>query len=311
VHVFRTALWTAPLAALVVGCAAATAPAANPSPSLPLELELERALPIDVTDDFEPSGLALYDGRLLTVSDKHDHGVYEIVLGERTARLRPFVTFTPPADEPPPLDFEGLAVDTDGALLLASETRFRVLRVGVDGSAHWITASIEAQGKSAGLFQKPNAYVEGIARLADGRLLFAAEREPRGLVELTRAGHLIAWAMPDSIYPVPPGRPADFADLTAVDDDVYALERNSHLVVRLERTTDRWAERDAWSYARTENDPRFAFADHRYGLCEGLAMDASRVFLVTDNNAGARAADATDHRPLLFVFKRPKSPHAT
>jgi hypothetical protein len=301
---------------LLAACAPGPGAAAHPIHShttpvaSPIELGLERALPIDISDDFQPSGLALREGRLLTVSDKHDDGVFEIVPGDSSARLLPFVRFAAPPDEPLPLDFEGLAVDRDGALLLASEMRFRVLRVEVSGSAQWITPHLETVGHRIGLFQKDNACLEGVARLPNGRLLVAAEREPRGLIELGDAPDVsrsFAWAMPDSLYPVPKGRKPDFADLTVADGQVYALERNSHLVVRLARTDEGWEEREAWSYAAAENDPRFIYREATYGLAEGIAIDRDHVFLVTDNNRLGRAADPGDRRPLLFILARPRT----
>jgi hypothetical protein len=296
-------------ALFIAGCTSRAVSPPGPAPSVhPVELHLERSLSIEIGDDFQPSGLVLRGERLLTVSDKDDTAVYEIVLGEAAATLRTFVSFTPPAVDPPTLDLEGITLGSDQALLLASETHFRVLRVEPSGNASWMTPSLEAVGHGAGLFQKRNANLEGILRLSDGRLLLAAEREPRGLVELPANAEVSgarAWSMPESKYPVPAGRNADFADLASADGDIYALERSSHLIVRLERTENRWEEREAWSYARTENDPRFAYGDSRYGVAEGLAIDRDHVFLVTDNNRLARAGDPNDRRPQLFVFTRP------
>jgi uncharacterized protein YjiK len=276
----------------------------------PLELRLEQALGIDITDDFQPSGLLLRGDRILTVSDKHDDAVFEIVRGETNATLRTFVSLSPRMEGP--LDFEGITADEDSALLLASEAHNRVLRVESTGRASWVTAPLETIGGSVGLLRERNAGLEGITRLPNGRLLLAAERGPRGLLELQGKGNAgetspeaRAWAMPSSIYPIPAGRQSDFSDLTTTGGDVYVLERNSHLVVRLERTAERWEEREAWSYARTENDARFSYRDSRYGVGEGLAIDRDHVYIVTDNNRLPRTADADDRRPQLFVFARP------
>jgi hypothetical protein len=295
---------------LAAGCRAPEAGPIRlpPSISSPPELELERSLTIESVGDFEPSGLAFVDDKLVTVSDKDDSTVYQIVLGATSASLRPFVTFTAPVDDGPALDLEGIAVDTDGSLLLASEGRCRVLRVDRTGTAQWVTPSLQAIGRRAGLFQKHNAGLEGIARLPHGSLLLAAEREPRGLVEIPPSGdssRAESWATPHSRYLVPAGRNEDFADLAVIDRDVYALERNSHLVVRIERQNDGWVEGPAWSYARTEDDPRFAYRGSRYGMAEGLAFDREHVFVVMDNNYLARASAPTDRRPQLFVFRRP------
>ena len=305
-----------PFALLLVVSCKSSAPrvldATLASPPPPVELRLERAIRIEIIDDFQPSGLLLQGDHLLTVSDKHDHDVFEIVQGQPNATLRTFVSFSPQTEGSLECDFEGIARDVDGAFLLASEAELRVLRVESTGRVSWITPSLATVGRGAGLFQKRNAGLEGIARLPDGRLLLAAERAPRGLVELPAKRNAVetssdtrVWAMPDGIYPVAPGRECDFADLATADGEVYALERNSHLVVRLERTTDRWEEREAWSYARTENDARFSYRDSRYGVAEGLAIDRDHVYIVTDNNRLPRTADPDDHRPQLFVFARP------
>ncbi len=294
-----------------VTCAGATPP----------ELVLEQALPIAITDDFQPSGLVLYDGRLLTVSDRHDDAIYEIVreAGAGIATLRPFLHLRPPENGPRPTDLEGVALDaTDGrvggALLLASEGRSRVLRVEPDGATAWITPALEEIGRPLGMLRIDNAGLEGIARLPNGRILVAAERDLRGLIELPPGGlrdehdrgEAQAWAMPDSICTPPPGRQNDFADLAVWNGQVFALERNCHVVMRIERTPTGWVERGGWSYARTENDPRFAYDDRRFGVAEGLVLDDHHIFVVMDNNHDHLASDAADRRPRLFVFRHPR-----
>ncbi len=294
-----------------VTCAGATPP----------ELLLEKALPIASTDDFQPSGLALHDGRILTVSDRHDNAIYEIVPGAGVATLRPFLHLRPPANGPHPTDLEGIALEADAdqghagvAMLLASEGRSRVLRVEPDGATVWITPALEELVRPLGMLRLDNAGLEGIARLPNGRILLAAERDLRGLIELPAGGlrdehdraAAQAWAMPSSICTPPPGRQNDFADLAVWNGQVFALERNCHVVMHIERTPTAWIERDGWSYARTENDPRFAYHDRRFGVAEGLALDDRHVFIVTDNNHDYLATDDQDRRPRLFVFQHPR-----
>jgi hypothetical protein len=292
----------------------------------PPELVLERAPAIAVDDDFQPSGLALHRGHLLTVSDRHNDAVYEIVLAEHVApdlapdlaphedvaTLRPFVRLASPVGGPPPSDLEGIAADDDGVLWLASEGRSRVLRVASDGATAWVTPSLDDVGRKVGLLRFPNAGLEGIARLPNGRILLAAERDQRGLIELSpspadsgSAAGVRVWALPGSICTPPPGRDNDFADLTVWAGQIYALERNAHVVMRIERTADAWVERGGWSYARTENDPRFAYQDRAFGVAEGLAIDDAHVYIVLDNNHDRRQLDARDRRPRLFVFRHP------
>jgi len=67
--------------------------------------------------------------------------------------------------------------------------------------------------------------------------------------------------------------------------------------MRIERTATAWVERGGWSYARTENDPRFAYHDRRFGVAEGLAVDERHIFIVMDNNHDYLAADPSESAP--------------
>jgi uncharacterized protein YjiK len=271
---------------------------------------LERALPIQANERFEPSGLVWFDGRLLCVSDKDDGAVFELSLSDTEAVPRVFTTFQAPESDGK-LDFEGIADGGGGKLLLVSESKARVLEVTPGGAAAWLTPSLEESARAGGLLQQPNAGLEGLVKLADGRLLFVAEREPRGLVEATLSDErasVSAWRFETGNFAPRSGRVHDFTDLARVDDQVYVLERNAAAVVRLERTANGWAEREGFVFGTTEDDARYAYADRTYGLAEGLALDRHRIYVVLDTNGQGRAADADDVRPVLFVFKRPEVP---
>jgi hypothetical protein len=269
------------------------------------ELELLRALPIVFDGDFQPSGLVLSQGKLLTVSDKDDATVYELVLSDNVAIARPFVRFAAPPEYAPPLDLEGIAVLAEGTLLLPSEAHSSLLLVDAAGSARFTLPLIPV---GFGLLQKRNAGLEGVTTLGDGSYLLAAEREPRGLIHWDPHGTMptSAWSMDEPHYGRHGSRSPDFSDLSSFGGQVYALERNAHLVVRLERAADGWRETEAWSFARTENDPKLAYSDRTYGLAEGLAIDSERIFVVLDNNRDHKASDPSDRRPTLFVFARPR-----
>ena len=311
-----------PLFGLLTACATAPAlvdvlPRCDDRVRAPLELELERALQIDGVDDLEPSGLMLrrVNGRdqLLAVSDKHDHEIFELHLQPAAVVARPIVRFTPPAGVA--LDGEGIVGTPDGGFLLASEAQYRILKVTPAGEAEWHTPPLLELGRRAGLFQRRNAGIEGVT-IWSGELVLAAEREPRGLIELkegnsqeatTNVPGPNAYAVPDALCPAPLGRPNDFADLSVAGGHLFALVRNAHLVVRLEKVGDRFHEAEVWSYARTENDPAFAYRDRTFGLGEGLAVDDTHVYVVLDNNGQGRVRDRDDRRPLLFVFRRPRA----
>ncbi|HKO90030.1 MAG TPA: esterase-like activity of phytase family protein, partial [Polyangiaceae bacterium] len=281
------------------------------------------------SSELQLSGLELSGGRLLAVSDRQDSVVFELEASGAGAQARPWLHFQAPelgGRTPGKLDLEGLARGPDGALLLLSEASFRVLRVVEAapgdavphaGRASWLGTegagqgsewpSLRELGQAAGFFGVAGADLEGLTVLPDGALLLAAERQPRGLVELGagREPRRQLWPMPESAWPVPRQRPADFSDLSSSDGRVYALVRNAHLVVRLVRSGSGWREERAWSYRAAENDPRFVYADTTFGLGEGLAIGPHEVFIVLDNNAQARRAAPADQRGLLFRFARP------
>ena len=290
------------------------------SPAI-VELVLTAALPIEIEGDFQPSALLLHEGQLLTVSDKHDDTIFAIERGASTATLRPFIRFEPPTREAPSLDWEGLSAAPGGGWWLASESRSSVLLVepgdagsGAGGTrtgrARWLMPSLQAVGAAKGCFYVPNAGFEGVVFLPPDRLVLAIEREPRALLDLG-VGEAPAAAnvqlMPASVYPAEPGRHEDFTDLAHSRGQLYALVRNAHLVVRLEREAGGWREGRAFSFRDAENDPRYRYADRKYGMAEGLALSEREVFIVLDNNGQAREGDGGDRRPLLFVFERPAS----
>jgi uncharacterized protein YjiK len=247
----------------------------------------------------------LSSGRLLVVSDKHDDAVFELSLQWDSAVARPFLEFQAPGGEA--LDLEGIAGAEDGSLLLASEAQFRLLAVSASGRATWFTSSLEKVGQAAGLFQKRNAGLEGVARVGN-QLVIAAEREPRGLLEVADGGGgpVVAYRLPRAVCSGPWGRTDDLTDLSVSEGELYALHRNAHLVVRMTRSDGRFREAAHWSYARTENDPRYRYRDRTYGRAEGLALDESHVYVVLDNNDDARESGNDDRRGMLFVFKRPR-----
>lgn len=269
------------------------------------ELQLERALPIDGDGDFEPSGLLWFEGHLLTVSDKHNDAVFELELLADHAVAHVFRQLTLPSDAQGRLDFEGLTAGDDGELLLASEEHYRVLAVAPNGAARWRSDSLRAVGENVGMFRKHNAAFEGITRLADGSWLLCAERDPRGLMMVPATGASAgarAW-LTEASDRSGKRRSPDFADLTNADGQIYVLERNAQRVVRLAPPS--FYEVEAWSYAKTEDDPRFAYESSKYGRGEGLALDREHVYVVLDNNRDRRAYNGDDRRPLLFVFRRP------
>ncbi|MCC5807544.1 MAG: esterase-like activity of phytase family protein [Opitutales bacterium] len=291
----------------MTGCG--TTPAA-PAHEEDGKLELVRVFPVESARPVEPSGLCLYQGVLYSVSDKSDGTVYRISFGNGVARMEPHIRFDPPAGAGV-MDFEGITVDEEGNFYLASETHARILRVTPEGEAQWHFASVREAGRAVGLFKVPNAYAEGITILDNGNILLAAERQPRGLIEVDgRTGEVVrAQVMNQTRFSnrLSILRRPDWTGLYNYGGEVFALFRNANLVVRLERGEDGGFREtdDAWGFRHVEESGEFRFDDLRYGKAEGLAIDERYFYIILDNNRRPRAIDRSDRRPLLFVFRNP------
>jgi hypothetical protein len=274
-------------------------------------LTLHRALAVEGPDNNQPSGLTIKDRTLYAVSDKHDDTIYKLVLAAETAKMVPHLRFNLPSPprETVKCDLEGIACDREGNFYLVSESLFRILRVSTDGrQTAWVTPDLSPWGRAAGLFQKGNANLEGIAVLAPGKFVLCAERQPRGFVEVDTTTHppdIRAYRSDATVFEFRPGRSPDFSGLYWDEGTLYVLERNAFLVCELVRKGQGFAEGRGWSYGHVVTRPALRFADMRYGKAEGLCMDRRYVYVILDNNGIARQAEPGDARPLLLLLNRP------
>lgn len=275
------------------------------------ELEGVAYYPLEARGLLEPSGLVMVGGDLYTVADKDNRRIFRVTFGEGTTRLDPAVTFEPPHGGA--MDWEGITADEEGNFHLISERHGRLLRVTPSGKAAWASRDLRPEAKEQGLFAKRNAGFEGVTWLGPGHFLGAVEREPRGLVEWREAGGTTAvLPLPMNRSPfqdaLPLLRIPDFSALASDGGRTFALFRNAHLLVRLERAPDGgWREAEAWSFRHLETDPQWAFQSQTYGQVEGLAIDGRDIWLILDNNLGTRQADPTDRRPLLIHARFPEN----
>lgn len=314
--------WAARLAALavavavaVVGVGAAAARgesegAVEPTP----ELVLEKAYFIEGEGRFQPSGLALYDGAVYTVSDKHGLRVWRLDFEGEVARAVPAISAGEPVEVPERVyDFDVEGVEfRDDKVYIASEETSRIYCVDLakpGAPAVPVTPDLAESGRRAGLFQVPNAGIEAFAILEDGTFLIAAERQPRGLIAVdprSKPATVRVQIMETTRYRRRPDTALDFAGLSVWRGRVFALARNQGLVVELLRDGNGgWREGAAWSFHAAEEREDLRYRDRRYGMAEGLAIDDARIYVVFDNNDDPREVVPDDHRPQLMVFANP------
>ena len=86
---------------------------------------------------------------------------------------------------------------------------------------------------------------------------------------------------------------------------MFVLERNAEIISTVARNGNDIRVAPWRSVRETLDREEYRYGDRRFGMAEGLAMDAAHIYVVLDNNGNAREHDATDTRPMLFVFHRP------
>ncbi|MBC2717665.1 MAG: hypothetical protein HF978_20370 [Desulfobacteraceae bacterium] len=275
-----------------------------------IALNLHKVYFVEGPDNFQPSGLTIIDGRLYTVSDKHDHLIYRLKLNSVTAAAIPAVKIPLPIlSFIHPYDFEGITHDDSGNFYLASETQCRILRISPDGeNADWITPDLKPAGEKAGLFQVKNAYLEGICCISSNEFILCTERQSRGFVEINLAATPIqinAYPSEYSKFEFPEGKRKDFSGLCRYKNDLYILERNAFLISQLKRDNNKLVETIGWSYRHIETITPYRYVDMEFGKAEGLCMDDDYIYIIFDNNGDHRADTPDDCRPLLMLFNHP------
>lgn len=270
-----------------------------------------QVFPIEPVSDFEPSGLTIKDGALYTVSDKHAT-IYRIDFENDRAVMIPVVDIDVTELGALNLDLEGITHDGIN-FYLASEAHHRLIRVTPDGQTAWVThdgSSFFPAAEKAGLFQVFNAALEGLTYVGQGTFLMAAERQPRGLIEvqfdsedqlLTQNNHVLD----QSSHHLPKDRTPDLTGLYEHKGDIFALHRNAELIHRwVKNESGEFIEADQWSFAHIVNAPENQYHDMTYGHAEGLAVDDEYFYIVIDNNGQAKAKLGNDKRPLLILLRR-------
>lgn len=277
-----------------------------------IELSDYKTYPIEPRSGYEPSGLTIKNGQLFTVSDKHS-AIYRIEIKGDVAHLKPQIKFNPMQLGAINLDLEGITV-VDADFFLVSEAHHKLLKVNPDGQISWVPefGSVFKSAEQAGLFQVFNAALEGITYLGNHQFLLAAERQPRGLIELQldqdfkKIIEQKNFVLKASIFPPPTGRNTDLAGLYKHRDTIYGLYRNAEIIHQWNKDqSGQYREGKAWSFAHIVGQAQHRYQDNRFGHAEGLAVDDDYFYVILDNNQSPKATQSNDRRPLLLIIRRP------
>ncbi len=267
----------------------------------------------------ELSGLAICDGRLLTVADNVNDKVYEINIQGLEAVLEHHLTLhhIPRISVAysfahqfkyfwanvwkARMDWEGISCDANH-LYLASENRLGILQVA-NGSSVWLPLSLYSEAQARGHLSTYNGFVEGLI-VSDDTIYGFFERASRGVFRINRA----------TMTQVEYGYLPNNMNLNFVNDSedvagafidggwLYTLERSASSICK-RRLSDYVAE-DCLSYKSVEEDPQYKFKDSVYGIGEGLAMDKNHIYVIFDSNGKPRVAKDSG-LSLLLKIKRP------
>ncbi len=279
---------------------------------------------VDASEGLNLSGLDECEGRFLTVSDRDDQTLYELVLDENGANLVKYSTLP----KPPKLsvgydfshaishlfekliyqdriDWEGVSCVGNTAYLL-SERRMGIYRVDSSGG-HWVLPSLYRRGRDKGYFNKHNGYLEGIAVMPDKTIYGFIERNPRGVFTL-RPSASGEWDIAIGDIPNTLDLPFvnDSLDVSGADVEggyLYTLERGARSVCKRELPS--LAAVACMSYQAIATGERYGYKDAVYGLAEGIAVNEHFIYVLFDNNDFVRKADVRDRRALLLRIPRP------
>ena len=275
-------------------------------------LQLLKAHSVAGPQDFQPSGLAVCEGHLVTVSDRHDDRVFELVVTDAETKIADFYQLeTVPDHDTPYLswrhwletifirwktgriyDWEGVSCDPEGGLYLLSESFADVLAIKATQPSQWLYPGFFDYGHRLGAFQENNAVVEGIAWSEVGHYV-AAERQPRGLFHLTKdqsEGQVFS-------------DKDDIAGLFWQQQKLFVLERNARKLCRYDGVS--LAKELCWSYQHIELDQQYHYQNTRFGIAEGIAVWRDSLWIIVDNNSKARLVADQDVRPQLWQFTLP------
>ncbi len=285
------------------------------------ELEFQAAYLVDGKENLQPSGLAVCDGRVVFVSDKHDSEIFQFTFNQDgVAKTKRWKELHDLPEQPKQefgwwmrfkrfisellgfsggADWEGIACDRQGNIYLASEYYFSVLKIDQTGKNEWLINGLYKIGYDNGLFQKDNAYIEGISIDGD-QILLAAEREPRGFVSVKK-GSVSVYVQPGSQIS-DEGLPYDYTGMEVYQNKNIVLDRNHYKVCEL---TKGYETTVCYSFKSVAKSPDWVYDTGKYGLAEGVAIDGESLWIVMDNNGDSRNLNPNDNRATILRFKNP------
>ena len=122
--------------------------------------------------------------------------------------------------------------------------------------------------------------------MSDNTFLLAAERQPRGFMEIDVAQNVIqTYQKNTAVFSYIGERNTDFSGLSC-GDGIFVLDRNADTVAELKKVNGEYQEDKGYSYQHIVNQTKFKYQDMQYGQAEGLVVKGNKVYIILDNNRG-------------------------
>ncbi len=257
---------------------------------------------------FDASALLLRpSGELLTLSDEGPT-IYRIAFrNSSNADLVPLPGLFAPEQLAPlarekfgHYDCEGLAQDSQGRLYLCEEANRWILRC--DPATRQVERLPIDWAPAAKFFSADrNASFEGIA-IGEGKLYVANERSDPVILVVELAScrlidQFVVRPKTGSLLGI-----LHYSDLSWQGGSLFVLCRHHRVVLKVDPATRRVLAE--YNYQAVEDALGYKTL-YPTGVMEGLAVDATAIWLVTDNNGLGRRGAPGDRRPTLIRCPRP------
>ena len=267
----------------------------------PQELQLSFMAQLKVKDRFDLSGLRYIGNQEWVVVADKPYNKFLYYLKQSTDGFEIIKKEALPFKKWKKIDLEGIASCGDDFYLI-EERQSKVYRFNAAKTLEEVELKIprkEHKGKWG------NAGFEGIAVDCENKVLYLAkERHPRKIfkVDLQTGVFLDQFDVSDT-------KGYDFTDLRFQDGYLYALERSSRCIIKIDPESHQMVA--SVSFASTaKNAGRKLYEPYRYGMAEALDLSDTHIYVGLDNNAlGAssygQSMGLKGTAPVLLVFKRP------
>lgn len=262
----------------------------------------------------EPSGLTMFEDRLMFVSDNRDNAaIYEIFPGEKEAggcRNAEFIRLNRKDFERIPkshsLDLEGIDFWNGYFFVVDERDRF-IYRVDPAGGIEQVRHDILDYNRKHGIVfsEDSNAAFEGIAIDPDRGIFYVANERDDPIIYVLRQ-------TPDDLVleterhvpmkDVLGGRSPDISDLCFDGGSLYLLHRINNRILRLDPAS--MAVTGALDFSSEVSS--LYTSRHGYGFAEGLHLTQDRIYLLLDSNGTPMAESAVGFSGALVILDRPE-----